>query len=442
MGFAEVIESTFKVNGKLLKLYDYQIKWCNDNSRFRIVNKSRQTGFSFICAAEALVKAMFVPDSVILFVSTDQKGADRLMRYVKTLWRSVDQKIRDKLELDADSKSELSFVHNNSRIISLPNSANAVRGYPATDIYLDEFAFHENEEELWKAILPSIIRGDIERRISLVSTPNGILNNFYKICVELVGDENDNWSRHHVPWTSCPDVASKINDIRVNLSPLEFKQEFCCEFLSEATSALPLELIMACVDESLKKLSSVDHTHNEVFAGIDFGKKRDSTAVVLFEKFLVDGVESIKMLNLYTMTRINYNEQLKIISGILKRFRVVKCWVDGTGVGEKLGEDMQLPKNCGTTRVISTIFTNKWKESQFSRLAVLMQQGRIKLLNDEVLIHQFVNLERKITIHNNVRYEHKRGEHDDIFMACLLLIECMNSKRGTGFVFGASSAWN
>jgi len=426
MGKSEAIEQMFKLGDKPLVLYQYQKKWIEDESQFRIVNKSRQTGFSFVCAMEALMKAMFVPRSVILFISTGERGALRLMKYVTDAWYSIPNVIRDKFELTSLSKQELSFKHNGSQIISLPNNPATVRGYPATDIYIDEFAFFEKEDIMWTAIMPSIVRKELKRRVSIISTPNGKLNTFFKLYETVKGTPDDVWSRHFVHWTDCPDLNAE--ELKKTMGEVQFRQEFCGEFVDEATAVIPLELIMSCVDMSLINMERLDGDR-ATYVGIDFGKKRDSTVAVFFEKvYSKDDEDYTFVMRRMDMYLEDYTTQIPKINNKLRQLHAMHVWLDQTGVGEKLYEDMK--RGDRKWSINGIIFSRQWKERAVTDMIQLMQDKKVKFINNDELIKQMHGLQRKVTQHNNVRFEHDNGEHDDIFWAIALALSKASHQKG------------
>ena len=84
----EFLETFTKVEGSDCKLYDYQKKFIRDSNTFRIVNKARQLGFSFIMAGEGLVEALMDEEAVILFISTSENAAKRVLDYCKQIYQS------------------------------------------------------------------------------------------------------------------------------------------------------------------------------------------------------------------------------------------------------------------------------------------------------------------------------------------------------------------
>lgn len=63
---------------------------------------------------------------------------------------------------------------NGSRILAVPGRPDTVRGFSA-NLVLTEFAFFEDPDATWRAVLPSItnpLRGG-EKKVRLITTPNG-----------------------------------------------------------------------------------------------------------------------------------------------------------------------------------------------------------------------------------------------------------------------------
>ena len=70
-------------------------------------------------------------------------------------------------------------------MIAVPGKPDTVRGYSA-NVLLTEFAFFEQPDATWRAILPSItnsMRGGV-KKVRLITTPNGIGNKAHDIWVK------------------------------------------------------------------------------------------------------------------------------------------------------------------------------------------------------------------------------------------------------------------
>jgi phage FluMu gp28-like protein len=63
-------------------------------------------------------------------------------------------------------------------IKALPANPDTARGHTA-NLYLDEFAIHQNSREIWGALYPLISEGGLKLRVT--STPKGKGNKFYEL---------------------------------------------------------------------------------------------------------------------------------------------------------------------------------------------------------------------------------------------------------------------
>ena len=210
--------SVFKYQGEYLKLYPYQNRLLLDSSPFRVVMKARQMGYSFCIAVEGLVEALLRPNITVLFVSSGEEAAKRILRYVYELIEGLPVKPQTIVR----STTECSFS-NNSRLVSLPNNDRTVRGFRAHKVYCDEFASIMNDKEILAAIQPSISRGG---EMTILSTPRGRANQFW----EVWDDPRRSFSKHKAPWWICPDknYAKMIKRIQRSMIDIDFRQEYCC----------------------------------------------------------------------------------------------------------------------------------------------------------------------------------------------------------------------
>jgi phage FluMu gp28-like protein len=176
--------------------YSYQSDFLQDKARRRLVVKARQIGWSQVVAIEAIHKAIFSPDSTILFVSRNEKQASHLLGYCYAAISGI----RDEVPVPVrQNQSEMVFA-NGSHIISLPANKSTGRGFAAGDVYLDEYAFQEYAADIYRSIVPTLSHGG---RLTVFSTPDGRANHFYQL---WAGIEAGEWSRYLV-W--CPGTSAQ-----------------------------------------------------------------------------------------------------------------------------------------------------------------------------------------------------------------------------------------
>lgn len=410
------LECFARVNGKRIRLYPYQRKVLRDSSRKRIINKARQVGVSWLCACEGLLKAMQRPNCTVLFVSNSQKNANRILQYIYDLVASLPKKLKPPMT-EAQSKTEIGFA-NKSRVISLPNNPNTVRGYAGSLVYVDEIAHFSapGDEDMLRALAPSISRG---QQLTLFSTPFGKRNTFYD-----VWEKDSEYSHHQIDWTMCPDEEYRRNVAKEKkeMDPLSFASEYCCGFVGEQTAFFPFEVTKRVVSEDLFlwDTSSEIDTSNPVFVGVDFGKLHSSTVITVIEEVKEKAVTRY----IKEYERTEYTQQLRGLKRVMQAFPVTKALVDQTGIGIRLFEEL---KQVYGAKVIPITFTLASKERMITNLRVMMEDGRVVIPKNERLISQLQTLEREISRSGNLRFRHQVGKRDDYVWS--LALACDSAQR-------------
>ena len=133
-----------------VELEPYQVAFLENRSRFRWVTKSRQVGFSFLFALEALARCHLREKHTAVFVSYNLEDAKEKILVARQVHEELPLAFQKKLVVD--SKTELAFESNGahqrlSRILSNPSKA--PRGKKG-DVYLDELAHYVNDREVYR----------------------------------------------------------------------------------------------------------------------------------------------------------------------------------------------------------------------------------------------------------------------------------------------------
>jgi len=119
-------------------------------------------------------------------------------------------------------------LENESRIIATSTTGSSARGQTYNIVYLDEFAFVENnlQEKFFTSVYPVISSGKTTK-VLITSTPNG-MNLFYKIWTD--SEENRNrYVRCEVHWSMIPGRDEEWKEETIaNTSERQFSQEFEC----------------------------------------------------------------------------------------------------------------------------------------------------------------------------------------------------------------------
>lgn len=351
--------------------YDYQRKLLEDRSPRRLVLKARQTGLSTAIALEALYYALHFEHDRTLFISRNQEMAGLLIRYCQVALAGMPDSVRP----IAESQSKLTFV-NGSEIVSLPANPATGRGYPASRVYPDEFAFAEYADLIYQSILPTLSNGG---QLTVLSTPKGRNNLFFRLWQGFEGGE---WSRHTVHWSDCPryrDDPTWEARTRASMTRQAFGEEFDLDFISSGDAVFaPEDLAAARVGHMASSLGCEryvtawdigrrqDHT-----VGITLGERLDGWHVVDFERFLAP----------YPVI------QQRIEARALQYGRTI---VESNGVGDPVIENLSVKVEPFQT-------TAKTKTQAIQALQLLLQQRRFKFgqehdqLERELSLYEWVD---------------------------------------------------
>lgn len=231
-----------------------------------------------------------------------------------------------------------------SRISALSASPGAARGFGG-NLLLDEFAFHRDSRLIWRAAMPVAARGG--HKVRVISTPNGKGNKFF----ELMTSDDPIWSRHTVDIYEAVRQGLDINidELRAAIADEDaWGQEFELKWLDAASSWITYDQITAC--EHMLAGYPIRYCDGPCFVGVDIAARNDLFVIWVLE--LVDG--RLWTREIIAEQRISFAEQDRLLDDVFRRYRVIRCAMDQTGMGEKPVEDAK--RRYGTSRVDGVLF--------------------------------------------------------------------------------------
>jgi phage FluMu gp28-like protein len=261
-----------------------------------------------------------------------------------------------------------------SRVVALSASPNAARGFGG-NLLFDEFAFHQDSRRIWASAFPVAARG--KHKIRAVSTPNGKGNKFY----ELMTAKGDTWSRHQVDIYEAVRQGLDVNidELRAGMADEDaWAQEFELKWLDEGTAWLDYDLISAN-EHPAAGLPGL-YQGGQCFVGVDIAARNDLFVIVVLEA--VGDVLWVR--EIIAKRRISFFEQDALLDDVFRRFRVVRCRIDQTGMGEKPVEDAK--RRHGDARVEGVLFTGPAKLELATDLKEAMQDRKLRVPAGDVVL--------------------------------------------------------
>jgi phage FluMu gp28-like protein len=414
----------------LSQFLPYQRQWLSDNSLYKFGLWARQTGKDYTCAGEAAYDCATNKDRHWLILACGERQARESLLKAKE-WA---QRFKAAKEIYSpvrrESATEILF-ENGSRITALPAKPQTVRGYSA-NVILTEFAFHENPEEIWKAIFPSVsnsMRGG-PKRLRIISTPNGQGNFFQKLWSDSTIFAKSRLTIHDAVAFGLPmDIQTLKQGI---LDPEAWAQEYECHFTDQSSVLLPYELIEHCESPDATESCSADGLSactGELFIGIDFGRKQDLTVCWVLEKAGRD----LWTREVLALQRTPTPAQLEALRPRVQRARRV-C-VDYTGPGIGLGDHLAQEFGLAPDRtdwsgkVELCTFTAPLKEEIFVKLRAAFERRKIWIPPSQVIREDLHGVHRIIsnTGHISYRATQSADGHSDRCTALALALRAAES---------------
>ena len=327
----------------------YQRQWLDDRARFKIGMFARQTGKTFTTCGEIVddcVAAEIAQSRArwVILSRGERQAAEAMEEAVRPFCRGFAAAYRS---LAAPEFAELDFAGDDddgrvvrfkalearfaggSRITALPANPATARGYSA-NVFLDEFAFHQDSRAIWRALFPVISRPGLRLRVT--STPNGKNNKFY----ELWTGEDLAWSRHRVTIHDAvaQGLARDVAELKAAIGDEDaWRQEYELEFLDEASAWLPYDAIVACEHEDAGKPALYEG--GPCLIGNDIARRGDLWVAFVWERV----GDVLWCREIVELRHQSFAAQDAAVADLMARYRVERLVMDQTGMGEKPVED-------------------------------------------------------------------------------------------------------
>jgi phage FluMu gp28-like protein len=472
-------------------LLPYQLGWVRDEARWKFGLMARQVGKDFSSGFEGIhdcaeAEAKKKKTTWLIAAPSERQSLESLEKWKE--WASAfglvaaDYK-EERSGVEALLKSATITFPGGSRVIAVPGRPDTVRGYSA-NVLLTEFAFFEDPDATWRAILPSItnpMRGGV-KKVRLITTPNGIGNKAHDIWVKnyrpdsttdnpddtdgkkaaseqkrrpiippLLGGEgrgedspsvpsvpSTQWSCHFVDiYRAFHDgLPVDVDELRAAIDDPEcWAQEFECQFLDVQSTLLPYELIAACETIEAHDTCPSDFWSSPPFGlsmGIDFGRRRDLTVAWTLAR-LGDVQQTMEVLPLEKMST---PDQVSALRPRLKA--ATRVCLDYTGPGVGLGDYLvrefgeYAPDKHRFGKIELCAFTNDLKVGIFSKLRMAFEKRSVRVPVNRVIREDLHSVNRVTTPGGQITYRapHTADGHADRCTALALAWRAAASAGG------------
>jgi phage FluMu gp28-like protein len=426
-------------------LLPFQSAWIKDDSRLKLMEKSRQIGISWSTAFAAVERTATEGARHDQWVSSRDDLQARLFIEDCKMWaRIMDLAARDlgEVVLDKDGKISAYVIEfaSGKRIHSMSSNPDAQAGKRGGRV-LDEFALHPDPRKLWTIAYPGITWGG---NMEVISTHRGSHNFFNGLIREVrEGGNPKGISLHTVTlqdaldqgflWKlqqmlpadderQAMDESAYFDFVRGGCADEEsFLQEYMCQPADDDVAFLEYELIAASEYASGVDWQTTDS--GRLYAGVDIGRKKDLTVLWVIEK-LGDVWYTRHIERLRGMRK---SEQEKVLWPWFEK--VDRVALDYTGLGIGWGDDAQ--DKFGEHKIELVTFTPKSKEAMAYPVRSAMEDRRLRIPYDKLIRADLRSVTKQTTATGNVRFTAERTPdgHADHFWALALALQAGSQPR-------------
>lgn len=407
-------------------LLPFQQAWVNDESPAKLGEKSRQIGWTW-CEAFDAVSRRFrrtqPRDVNYWFSSTDESAGEEFIEYCRFFAEKLFSRTADFFEEQIeDAEMRKGFVTarvircpNGTRITAMSSNPRRFRGKRG-DVRVDECAFHDDPEGMHDAASPVTQWGGTYATWSTHNGEASLFNGFVKTAQRVLKSLGyDPFSSPRVPYEALEDAAiklglspvfsyhrvtitdaieqglvEKINEttgksvsrdkfmerIRLKVRNIDaLNQEYLCIASSDALAWLTYKLIESCEHADVPQPGGAParYTGGRVTAGVDVGRTRNLTYVTINEE-LGDVLWPREIL---LFQNVPITQQYRAIGAACRRANCIRVCVDNVGVGIGLVDG--LVEELGAHTVEAVNLNNQNKESLAIGLLSALEDKRQRL---------------------------------------------------------------
>lgn len=411
-------------------LRPYQKRWANDPARYAFAVKGAQIGFSTATAAWAVDRCLKILRRTITFLSRSEPQSRELAEKAK-LWidgyKGVVAEYFPNEQVMLENVSALQHriqFPNGSRIIVLAANPETARGYTG-DVVLDEFAFHKDADAIFRATFRQTTLGYSMR---ILSTPNGQQGMFFDFAKKFNFDAGvrprrqpvgaaGRWSGHWCDIHLAVEEGAPINieEVRAGCDEDTWLQEYCCQFISQASQWIPPELFQQNASSEAAVLFDPNPRFvAALYAGWDVARKRDLSVIWLTE--LAGDVTWTRGVVVFkNMPTPDQVREARALMPFVRRMNI-----DQSGMGLSIFETLQREF---PGKVEGVGFTQPTKEAMAVLIKRRMEEQKLRLPDDDAVRQSFRSIKKTVNSLGQARFD---AEHDakyghaDHFWACAL----------------------
>lgn len=319
----------------------------------------------------------------------------------KVIWDNIDNdgfKMLDHIPenlIKSTNATELKATLINGSVIQLIGADNFHKSGVGTNpvgVVLSEYSI--NNPAVWNFIRPILAVNGGWAIFNF--TPRG-QNHAYQL-MEMAKD-NEEWfvQKLTIEDTGILTEEDMDRERREGMSQAMIDQEYYCKFIESATSFF----------KNINEVCTLEEgPHNPLHQfqmGVDLAKYQDYTVISVID------LNTLEQVFIERFHQMDWNLQKAKIEAAYHKFGRPKGFIDATGVGDPIVEDL----NRRGINLEPYKFNETNRKDLLTNLQIRMEQGKVRLLNNEVLKDELGYFQYELSDRGKLRIKVPDNLHDD-----------------------------
>lgn len=393
-----------------LTAYQEEVRqWLGDpyrTGKIAVLKSVRQSGKTFFVQCELTLMAVNHPGCTsIVYEPT--------LALARNVYKSMVKAFEPTGLLKVSNAQLLEIEFVNGSTILFKSTEQMSRGLTVTGLLvLDECAYLDSEAIF--TILPFV--NAYNAPIIIASTPFTMDGYYYDMYLKGLNGDNENiktfdWSKH-------PEISRFLTEekkalFKQTMSPQKYRTEIEGEFLTD--DGLLFRNLENCINDNPEDT-------DVVYMGIDFGtgtSNNDDSDYTVLSVFNDRG----EMLKIYRTNNLSPVEQIEWLASLIldwaNTHQIRTILGEWNSIGSVYIDELNLKLKVKSLSVTNWVTTNKSKQDLVTAFALALENGRVKLVGDPVLMNEMKRFQAEMSPSGAIKYSGKSC-HDDCVMSSLL----------------------
>ena len=371
---------------------------------------SRQQGKTVLCEI-LLIEDLFKPNSFSAYISPSFTLGRKVFRDILKLLEPT------KIIAKANSSTlTIESIYGSTLQFFSAESPTAIRGNTVTStLVLDEMAFYPDvlpsgEDFINNVVLP--LTKAKKPKILCVSTPRGKRGAFWDYYNRaLRGDKGYALVESSI-YNDSLISQEEIEELKRNMPPLAFAQEFEIKFLDNA-----LTVFQGFEDCFLP----ITHSYKQTWIGIDLSSSGEDATILT----KINEKNEVEQFEIQGTLDSKYQQIADIINSSTNLQGV---YIEINGIGSPIYNEIRKLVN-RKSKLIEWLTTNSSKEKIISNLIVKIENKKISFnQDDKKLFSELSTFTVKYTKNGNMTFSAMGNAHDDRVLSLAIALECKEAK--------------